>query len=238
MGVYNHEDNKIYLSPGLLYERDPKKIAEVLFHENGHPLLNDEFGIDHQISADFLAIYSVGSCDIFEGRKEKSMQEYNFFKEVIMEMLGDNKQFLKENKKLIKDTKEDWYPKIKEELVTIFNTDPDKLTIKENVRNLLDDLYPEYREIIKDYEEDDNPVRNFNRVRMFETINYMFTTPVKELSGCVLGIPHELAERIEERTGIFVGRGCYMTPKNNIPYSLEEIIEKGMRFELKHPLFK
>ena len=232
---YNYHKRKVYLSRKLLYERDPKKIAEVLFHEIGHPLLNDEFGIDDQISADFLAIYSVGSFDVIEYRKEISIKYYKLAEEAILNLLGDNKKFLEENKKLIQDTKKIWYPKLKEEIVSVFGIDPDKLIIRKDLKRVLEKVYPKYKEFILKHKKEDNPVRKLWMIEDWKEIEKIFTTPIKELSGHRHAIPHELAREIEKRTGIFIGYGGLATPLNNISYSLVEIIEKGMKFEVKHP---
>ncbi len=238
VGAYYPSDKKIYLSFGLLQERDPKKMAEVEFHEFGHPLLNDELDIDEQISADFLAIYSVGSCDVFKERKNESMKYYKIFEEEIKNILGDNNEFLNENKRTIENTKKEWYPRLQKEIMDTYGIDPRKISINRSVKNILDKIYPEYKQIIREHENDDNPLRNLYRVRLFRTMEEILTTPIKDLSGYAFNIPRELARRIREKTGIFIGFASYMTPRNDIPYTLEEVIERGMKFSVKHPLFE
>jgi len=241
LGVYDPENKIVYLTPHLLNYLDLDEIAEVLLHELGHAILERYFPeVDSQIVADFLALHAKGSLQVFKSREEYSRKCYERYKDKIFKILGDNTKLQSKIGELIKKYKERLYEILYSEIKEIYNIDLKnyKPTLRGDVREILESIFPQYRQIVENFEREENPRKKLDAIFELRAIEEIFTTPLKELSGRSFYIPSELSGEIEKRTGIFVGYPPFLTPENDIPYTLIEIIKQNMRFNLPHPLFK
>lgn len=228
-GAYSYPE--VDICRGVLYVRDPHEIAEVFFHEIGHALLNDEFPrIDPQTSADFLSYYALENSSLFHRSKSK----YEIAKPELTKLLGDNTEFVKNNRKAIQEKKKEWYPKLEEEAKFISGIVlPQGLKLAGDTEKYLKELFPPIDNLLQKYEEEDNPLRKLDIYETVTTMERILRTPVREFSDRTTScyIPWKFVENIEKRSGIFIGVNCLLTPKNDINYSIIEILERGLKFK-------
>ncbi len=233
IGAYSIKGRKVYISSDVLSANDPQLIAEVFYYECGHPLLNRLNilrGIDDKTSAEFLVHYSFNDSLLFN-RSKDLYQEYAPAMQVL---LGDNTGFVAENTQAVLKRKEEWYKRLGKELCGICGIElPAKWETE--ISPSLRELYPYVDEMVEAYNAGAGPYGKFRIKRNIDEMEDTLNCPVRDFSGCVSDIPYELAEEIGRRTGIYL-RSHLMTPKNDVLYTLKEILARDLRFDIGHPL--
>ena len=182
----------------------------------------------------------MGSLEVFKEREEISRKTFEQYKDKIFEILGENEKLQLKIREYVEKFQKELYEKLYKEIKEEYKIDVKtyKINLGEDVKEALNLVFPQYKQLLEDFEREEHPLTRLEIIKMFETIKTIFTLPVKELSGKSFDIPSELSEEIYKRTGIFIGYGMFSTPKNNIPYTLTEIIRQGMKFYLPHPIFR
>jgi hypothetical protein len=230
LGTYVEEEKTIYFADALISSRNPGLIAEIFFHEFGHPLLNGYFPeLDSQISADFLALYALGNSKLQVLGDRNAHEQYDEYRERLEQFLGVSAEFTPKIKKMALETEESWYAKLNKELGLPRSISREYVggDVYSFASGLIDKL-------IDSYNNEKNPVMKEGILLQLKNIEEVLRTPLKELSGFApTYFPRELAEIIEREYNVFIGTGHYTTPENNLSYSLIEIKNNNLQVEVK-----
>lgn len=111
VGVYYTKDDRqdIYLSRKVTNVQDPHEIAEVYFHEFGHPLIDDRFdGVNHQTAADFLTFYALEEPEMFA----RSESDYERHEDQVRMELGPGEEFRRDIESMIEERRDAWFDEI------------------------------------------------------------------------------------------------------------------------------
>ncbi|MEM5828160.1 MAG: hypothetical protein QW197_01485 [Candidatus Aenigmatarchaeota archaeon] len=123
VGAYVPGEKAVYISSNVLFSRDPIQIAEVLFHELGHAILEEEIlkhiprayeniflhAIYSQRAADCLIVYAIGGHNIFNDNESYSLKRFcKKFKVVIEKIVINPEEFMRRNLEIIKEYEKRW----------------------------------------------------------------------------------------------------------------------------------
>ena len=176
--------------------------------------------VDDQISADWLAIYATGSVSI-AGRE--SINSYSKYREVVESYLGNGKELREEINNLINEKKKDWYPKIREKIKQICGN-LDQIVIDEDDKRVLDLIFPSYKEYIRNFENEENPIKKCDWKRTIGGVVYILNKPLKDLSRKALLIPQDFVNSVRKYTKLIIGEPHIATIEYNTSLSIKDIL--------------